>query len=96
VIRTIITNRNPDDLDRMCKRLVFVGLTAAFVYGFFLSKVSDDTFTNVVLIVIGFYYGRSTSPATNGDKAILPPGSKVTTPATTTTVVSETTPEVKP
>jgi di/tricarboxylate transporter len=59
---------DPDILDRMCKLVVFVTLISAFVRGFFLGKISDEGMSNVVMIVIGFYFGRATPtpPRTNG------------------------------
>jgi hypothetical protein len=58
-----------DLLDRVCKLTVFIFLIWAFIRGFFLGKITDDTFSNVVLIVIGFYFGRSTPSQT--EKAAL-------------------------
>jgi di/tricarboxylate transporter len=68
VIGRFLGTLDPDVLDRLCKLMVFVILVVAFVRGFFLGKITDEGLSNVVMIVIGFYFGRSTPspPRTNG------------------------------
>jgi hypothetical protein len=89
VIERLMNTLDVDLLDRICKLTVFIFLIWAFIRGFFLGKITDDTFSNVVLIVIGFYFGRSTpshtekaalSRLTNGPAPSAPPAPKETTP----------------
>jgi hypothetical protein len=90
------TTGRVQSLNQLVRSLITLGLSAFFIYGFIIGKISGEVFTNLVVVAVTWWFSRDQSTASAKAAVDLlktnPPGNGMTTTTVTEDAVTTTSP----